>query len=63
MAETKSTEQAPGRAGKHKSPRRLLLASPEQWARWQSAAQAHGLTLNAWLRLAADHQATRKTLG
>jgi hypothetical protein len=52
-----------GPSGAHKAPRRILSASPEQWARWQAAATERGLTLSAWLRLAADRQAERKTLG
>lgn len=49
-------------SGAHKSPRRILSATPEQWARWGDAARTYGLTLSAWLRLAADRQAMLKTL-
>ena len=52
-----------GPSGSHKSPRRILSASPEQWARWEAAAKARDLTLSAWLRIAADRQAERKTIG
>lgn len=46
-------------SGKHKNPRRLLGATPEQWAAWQAAADAQGLSLNEWLRRAADRQVRR----
>jgi hypothetical protein len=51
-----------GPSGKHIRERRILSASPEQWATWGAAAKSHGLTLSAWLRLSADRQATLKTL-
>jgi hypothetical protein len=60
---TKEARGASGPSGHHKNPRRILSASPEQWAAWGAAAKARGLTLSAWLRLAADRQAERKTLG
>lgn len=51
-----------GSSGAHKNPRKLLSASQEQWVRWEESARSFGLTLSAWLRLAADRQAERKTL-
>jgi hypothetical protein len=58
-----AAKRASGPSGEHRQPRKLLTASPEQWAEYQRAAKQHGLTLNAWIRLACDAQAKRKTLG
>lgn len=63
MPKKKATPRPSGPSGQHKNPRRILSASPEQWARWEAAARERNLTLSAWLRLAADRQAERKTLG
>jgi hypothetical protein len=63
MTSSRKKRRPSGPAGPHKNPRRLLSATAEQWARWQAAATERGLTLSAWLRLAADRQAERKTLG
>ena len=52
-----------GPSGKHTS-RRVIVAVPlDRLEAWRAAAERHGLTLSAWLRLAADRQAERKTLG
>ena len=57
-------KKASGPSGKNLGTPILLRAtSAEQKAIWEAAAKSHGLTLSAWLRLAADHQAKRKTLG
>jgi hypothetical protein len=47
-------------SGKHKNPRRLLGATPEQWAAWQAAAELQDLSLNEWLRRAADAAARKQ---
>lgn len=59
----KTAKRQSGPSGAHKMPRKILSATAEQWDRWERAAQSRGLNLTAWLRLAADRQAERKTLG
>lgn len=50
----------PTRHGKHASPRRQLLGTPEQFAAWDAAAEAAGLTWAEWARLALDAAARRQ---
>lgn len=38
----------------HRSPRRPLSASDEQWQRWDEAARAHGLRWSTWARRMLD---------
>jgi hypothetical protein len=52
-----------GSSGKHTSRRVIVAIPPDRLAIYRAAADRHGLTLSAWLRLAADRQAERKTLG
>ena len=47
-------------SGKHKNPRRLLGATPEQWELWGLAAKLAKISLSEWLRRAADAQAKRQ---
>jgi hypothetical protein len=62
VSRTKDRRQS-GPSGAHKNPGILLRATPEQRVRWETAARERNLTLSAWLRLAADRQTERKTLG
>jgi hypothetical protein len=45
------------RMGKHASPRRQLLASPEQFEAWDAAAKRAGLTWAEWARQWLDSAA------
>jgi hypothetical protein len=39
---------------RHTSPRRILSATPEQWAAWDEAAKAHGQRWSTWARAMLD---------
>jgi hypothetical protein len=52
-----------GPSGKHTAHRVIVAIPSDRLAIYRAAAERHGLTLSAWLRLAADRQAERKTLG
>ena len=39
---------------RHTSPRRILSATPEQWAAWDEAARAHGKRWSTWARSMLD---------
>ena len=60
---SRAKRRASGPSGSHKSPRRILSASPEQWSRWGTHARERNLSLSAWLRLAADRQAEDYPIG
>lgn len=49
-----------GKRGKHKSPRRVLSASSQDWERWDRAAAAHWPgTWADWVRKLQDDAAER----
>lgn len=57
MAARKGGLRAPkteSRMGKHASPRRQLLASPEQFGSWDREAARLGLTWAEWARQVLD---------
>lgn len=51
-----------GPSGKHTSHRVIVAIPADRLAIYRAAAERHGITLSAWLRLAADRQAERGKL-
>jgi hypothetical protein len=45
-----ATRKTGGPSGQHKSPRRILSASREQWEAWDEAARRAGMTWADWVR-------------
>ena len=64
MSQSKKRPSGPsGPSGKHTSRRVIVAIPPDRLATYRASAARHGLTLSAWLRLAADRQAEEPTLG
>jgi len=63
MATRKPRKRQSGPSGPHTLPGFLLRYSPEQRARWQTAADLDGRALTDWMRRALDRVAAEWQAG